>query len=169
MNSRRFVSIAVPVLAFLLTVAVSLWQRRAATPPPEPSRAAQIQPHHEIAAVRPIEEPTEARADDAAPAPPEPTVEDESDPSHSNVPAKLMVHPRTGQSGVLATLQNTTADQLDVTVTAVSAKTHMRTVVDVTLHPLERKNLDAAGLEVALGDQVTLQSSPYRDTTILAR
>jgi hypothetical protein len=172
-SPRLFSLIVVPVIAFSLTVAASLWQRRAAAPLPEPSQALPVQPSREAAALPRIEAqtpraPQSAEASTAPPSP-EPTVQGESDPAHTNVPARLMVYPRGGQSTVLATLQNTTGDELDVTVTAVSAKTYLRTVVDVTLQAFERKNLSETGIELALGDQVTLQSSPYRDTTIFAR
>jgi len=176
MNSRLFVSIAVPVTAFSLTVAVLLWQRRTAEPFAAPqaelSQGAPVQPNHEPTTLPRIEEqrPPEAQAADASPgSQPVPLVQGESDPAQTSVPARLMVYARTGQSGVLATLQNMTADQLDVTITAVSAKTHMRSVIDVTLNARERKNLSTAGLDLDLGDQVTLQSSPYRDVTVSAR
>jgi type IV secretory pathway VirB10-like protein len=167
MNFRLLVSIAVPVLAFALTVAVSLWQRRAAEPAPPPP--APYRPVAESVAPPPPAQakPPPVTSEEASPPPP--PVQADSDPGQISVPARLSVHARDGQQGVLATLQNTTADELDVTLTAVSAKTLMRTVVDVSLQPFERRNLANAGLELGLGDKVTLQSAPYRDLTVVAR
>jgi len=66
-------------------------------------------------------------------------------------------------------LLNMSSGDLDVRVTAVNSKTYMRSVVDVSLHANQRLNLKEAGLEIASGDQVTIESPPYRDQVVQAR
>jgi hypothetical protein len=68
-----------------------------------------------------------------------------------------------------AMLLNMGSDELDVRVTAVNAKTYMRSVVDVSLHANQRLNLTQAGLELGAGDRVTIESPPYRDLVVQAQ
>ena len=73
-----------------------------------------------------------------------------------------------GESHLGVIVLNMSMDDVEARVTAVSAKTHLRSVLDVTLHGHERKNLTSAGLEAEPGDQVTVQSPPYRDLSLVA-
>jgi hypothetical protein len=174
MNSRLLVSIAVPVTAFALTIAVWLWQQRAAEPTPAiaqrelPQTAPAPRARPALSPPR-IEDqrPPEMSAASSAP-PPQPNTGDQ-DPTRIKVPVGFIARARPDASSLTASLVNMTTDELAVTVTAVSAKTHLRSAVDVTLHAHERRNLATDGLELGSGDQVTIQSPPFRDLVVTAQ
>jgi len=172
MNSRLMISIAVPATAFALTVAISLWQQRADTSMFAASPALQqavLPQRREAASTRMEAQISPAPPAEAAPLPSPPPDEGVRDPSRVDVPVGFITRSRQDQSGLLATLLNMTADDLDVRIIRVSAKTHLRSVVDVSLVAHERKNLTQAGLDLDSGDQVTIQSAPYHDRTLQAR
>ncbi len=87
----------------------------------------------------------------------------------NQVPVRLAFHARDGQPGLSAIMINMSADDLDARVEAVNPTTHLRSVVDVSLHGHQRKTLTDAGLEVAEGSQVTVESPPYRDFVVQAQ
>jgi hypothetical protein len=182
MNSRLLVSIAVPAAAFALTIAVWRWQQRGAEPTP-----AVAQPEHAAAPRAPLalsslrtEDPRPQEIPAVRPAPaPAPTNTVDQDTGRIKVPVGFVARARPDASGLTASLVNMTTDELAVTVTAVSAKTHLltavsakthlRSAVDVTLRAHERRNLAADGLELGSGDQVTIQSPPFRDVVVKAQ
>jgi hypothetical protein len=168
MNSRLWL-IGAPVTAFILTVAVSLWQRHAdeqTLTGTERALGREIPPSREAAPVPPAEvQPLPApQAAGAAPPPPRAT-----DPGQAEVPVRLIARGSPDRAGLAAMLLNMSSGDLDVRVTAVNSKTYMRSVVDVSLHANQRLNLKEAGLEIASGDQVTIESPPYRDQVVQAR
>jgi hypothetical protein len=176
MNSR-LLSIGIPVTAFVLTVAFQLWRQRSenllppgppdappaatagATPPPaETARQARVAPPA-AAAVAPVDSALSAAAGSsmftAVPG--------------NQVPVRLAFHSRDGQPGLSAIMINMSEDDLDARVEAVNPTTHLRSVVDVSLHGHQRKTLTDAGLEVAEGSQVTVESPPYRAFVVQAQ
>jgi hypothetical protein len=165
MNSR-LLAIGIPATAFVLTIAISLWQQRADAPAPANARldpAAQA-PAREPARTAALGAPNPA----ASGTPPAPSAGDAADPRNMDVPFRFAFRNLPGASHLGVIVLNMSMDDLDARVTAVSAKTLLRSVVDVSLHGHERKNLTNSGLEAESGDQVTVQSPPYRDLSLVA-
>jgi hypothetical protein len=177
MRFRLLVSIAVPLAAFSITCLVLLRQQRGAeTAEATPAAADSAQLERPIAAGRgaaprpspPMNGPTR----EIEPAPPpasKASVLSGPGPAGDEMPVKFMVRPARGESAALATLLNVSDATLDVNVTAVNPQTHMRSAVTVSVLPHQRLNLAEAGLVFAPGDEVTLQSPPFRDSVVQAR
>jgi hypothetical protein len=174
MNSR-FLAIGIPVTAFVLTVAFQLWRQRSENPlAPDPPDA----PPAATAGATP---PPAETARQARVAPPVAAAPVDSALSASvgssmftavpgnQVPVRLAFHSRDGQPGLSAIMINMSEDDLDARVEAVNPTTHLRSVVDVSLHGHQRKTLTDAGLEVAEGSQVTVESPPYRNFVVQAQ
>lgn len=169
MNSK-LLAIGIPATAFVLTIAITLWRQRADEPPP----AAQS----EAAALAPPQDPAQGSTFAAAQgtSPPgaattpaaSPSAGSATDPSNTDVPLRFAFRNLPGESHLGVIVLNMSMDDVEARVTAVSAKTHLRSVLDVNLHGHERKNLTSAGLEAEPGDQVTVQSPPYRDLSLVA-
>jgi hypothetical protein len=166
MNSR-LLAIGIPATAFVLTIAISLWRQRADEPLPAAQSAETMQAPEQVPAQgtgSPGAAPTAAAPlSPASPPPGDPT-----DPRNMDVPLRFAFRNLPGESHLGIIVLNMSTDDLDARVTAVSAKTHLRSVVDVSLHGHERKNLTAAGLEAESGDQVIVQSPPFRDLNLVA-
>jgi hypothetical protein len=177
MNSR-FLAIGIPATAFVLTIAISLWQQRADAPAPgnaQPGPAAQVPGQDppqtaSLSATQIGSPPATPPTAPASPSPPSPSAGgDIADPRIMDVPLRLAFRNLPGQSHLSVMALNMSTDDLEARVTAVSATTHLRSVVDVSLHGHERKNLASAGLEVATGDQVTIEGPPYRNLSLVAQ
>jgi hypothetical protein len=169
MNSR-FLAIGVPAAAFVLTIAFHLWQQRSENPLPAATAGGTTPPPADIAPQARIEPPIAAAAaasDSAKPISVGSSVVTAD--AGNQVPVRLAFHARDGQPGLSAIMINMSADDLDARVEAVSPTTHLRSVVDVSLHGHQRKTLTDAGLEVAEGSQVTVASPPYRDFVVQAQ
>jgi hypothetical protein len=169
MPSRLAVSILVPVLAFSATLAILYYQQggigrhqpgeeapAGGGGPPAPGSMAAVQ--------EPPAQPPQLAA--AAPTAPTATPGKGDDASAKDLPLRFLARPAQAGEPMIATLMNMTGETLPVTVTAVNAKTHLRSVVQVSILPHQRKNLSTEGLSVSDGDQVTLESPPFRDQTI---
>jgi hypothetical protein len=167
MNSRSVIYAAVPLIAFSLTVAIGLWQRRSEAPSTAANPALSAVASANAAAPR-----TESRSAETPPADPPPPAAPEhaaaSGPVAAEVPVRLLVRNRPGESALMAVMLNTTEDDLDVRVSAVNPKTYLRSVVDVSLGPHARKNLIAAGLDVSPGATLTVESPPFRALVVQA-
>jgi hypothetical protein len=171
MNSK-LLAIGIPATAFVLTIAITLWRQRADEPPP----AAQSEP----VAPAPRQDPAQGSSfaaaqdtgpPDAAPTPTpaaSPSAGNATDPRNTDAPLRFAFRNLPGESHLGVIVLNMSMDDVEARVTAVSAKTHLRSVLDVNLHGHERKNLTSAGLEAEPGDQVTVQSPPYRDLSLVA-
>jgi hypothetical protein len=83
-----------------------------------------------------------------------------------DIPVSVTVQAAQDNAGPLALVFNRSDKELEITVTAVNAKTEARSVVQVDLLPHQRKNLLDAGLEIGPGDEVTLQTADYPDNTV---
>jgi hypothetical protein len=92
-----------------------------------------------------------------------------SDANAAQVPVILAAHARGGDENLIATVESMSTDTLELRVTDVNAKTHLRSVVDVSVRSHERKNLTEAGLQVMSGDQVTVRSPPFQDLIVQLR
>ena len=177
MNSR-LLAIGIPATAFVLTVAISLWQQRAGAPA---HASAQSDPAAQVPGQDPAQAASLSAAQggspsgtpptvSASPSPPSPSgVGDPNDPRRMDVPLRFAFRNVPGEPHLNIVVLNMSTEDLDARVTAVSATTRLRSVVDVSLHGHERKNLTAAGLEVATGDQMTIQSPPFRDLNLVAQ
>jgi hypothetical protein len=176
MNSR-LLAIGIPATAFVLTIAISLWRQRADEPAPANAQsvpAGQVpgQDPTQTAALTTAQgdtPPGAAPAAAASPSPVSPSAGDATDPRNMDAPLRFAFRNLPGESHLNVIVLNMSTEDLDARVTAVSATTHLRSVVDVNLHDHERKNLTAAGLEVATGDQLLIQSPPYRDLSVVAQ
>jgi hypothetical protein len=167
MNSQRVLFVAAPLAAFVLTVAVSLWPRHEEQPAPRLAPAAAESPGPALSG--PASPTTTTQASTPAPAQtPDspPSTQNTGDPE---VPVSMIARGASDKAAAVAVLVNLTSDELDVRVTAVSAKTSMRTSIDVALLANQRKNVSDAGLEFAPGDQITVESSAYRNRTFRAQ
>jgi len=85
------------------------------------------------------------------------------------LPVAFFFHEATTGHAATANLMNQSSERLEITVTAVSGKTHLRSVVEVSAPPRRYKNLLLEGLQVEAGDQVTLHSPPFADQNLLAQ
>ena len=171
MNSR-LLAIGIPVTAFVITIAISLWQQRTDSPAPAaPSEPAAQVPGQDAAPAATLSAAAQGASPPAASSsPPVPSAGgDPTDPRQMDVPARFAFRNLPGESHLSVMVLNMSTDDLDARVTAVSAKTHLRSVVDVSLHGRERKNLTSAGLEVETGDQVIVESPPFRDLNLVAQ
>lgn len=167
MRPRLLVSIAVPVAAFSVTFLILLMESRvqdSVRAPPAAQVHGQVAPERGRAvnvSAQPGAQPIAPAA--AAPAPP-PAASAAS--SAAEMPVKFMARPARGEVKTPAALLNVSDESMDVTVTAVNPQTHMRSVVQSSLLAHQRLNLTEAGLTVSSGDEVTLQSPPYRDIVV---
>jgi hypothetical protein len=175
MRVRLLVSTAVPVLAFVVTFSVLLWQQHntdatAARPAIASTAASDAGGASALpASMAPAADlrtsagsaMTPAASTDVAPdAPaPAPAADNRAD---SEVPVKLLVRPAQEGTAQVASLVNLSSEPLDLRVTAVNPHTHMRSVIDIALLQHERKNLLTAGLSFSPGDEVTIESQSYR-------
>jgi hypothetical protein len=170
--------IAIPTLAFVATLVVTL--RSAGGPdvraaPPAPVLPAHPGPPAEIAMPEPglpapaIPDTLPAETRPAAPPSTALAPVSNTDPAAGGMPLRLFVGPKRGNAPGIATLMNLSGETLQVRITAVNAKTLMRSTADVELLQHQRKNLTAEGLIVEQGDEVTLQSPPYPDQVIRAQ
>ncbi|MDP8986444.1 MAG: hypothetical protein M3N97_15675 [Pseudomonadota bacterium] len=80
-----------------------------------------------------------------------------------DVPVVLTLHSTAGDSMPAAILVNNSSDPLRVSVTAVDPATGGESTVQITLAAHRRANLTEAGLQVRVGDRITVQSPPYHD------
>jgi hypothetical protein len=167
----RLLAIGIPATAFVLTIAISLWQQRA---PSDATAQVSGRDPAQAASLSATSDPSPAGAPPAvapaaAPASTSPSSSgDTTDPRNMEVPVRFAFRNLPGASHLNVIMLNMTTDDLNARVTSVSAKTHLRSVVDVALQGHERKNLTAAGLEAEIGDQLTIQSPPFRDLSLVA-
>jgi hypothetical protein len=184
MNTRLLVSIAVPATVFVATLAYLVWQGRGE--PTMPADTARITAIADPAPPAPQHPP--ATVPQSLPMAANPAVSASDDPAthrtsaglravtdhhdagagthDPDLPVLFSAVGRSGPDGFLATLVNLSAEQLDVQVTGVSAKTLLRTTIDQSLRPHERRNLTQAGLHVVAGDQVIIQAPSYNDLKV---
>lgn len=170
MNLRVLSFIIVPVAAFALTVGYLRWQQNPGAPQAPPPPVAASAAARAIAPPPPVPpSPARAAAETHEPEPQpvdlrtpmnEPA-HDPADPAYQDVPALLLVHGRGGS--MLATLTNMLDQAIDVTITVSDGRSATRSSGAVSLRAHERRNLASSGIEFRAGDQVTLQSPPYRD------
>jgi len=85
---------------------------------------------------------------------------------NGDIPVRLLIRPGSDTDPPLAMLMNPDDQAVDVEVSAVNSKTRLRSVVQVSVLPHQRFNLDQAGLTVAAGDEVTLHDIGHRDVVM---
>jgi hypothetical protein len=184
-HSRALASIAVPVAVFLATAAYLLVQGRASAPvrdvaseapaprasipatplSPAPFAVQHVARESDQLATRLPDSPIAHRTA-AGVLPVSGPVTRDSSPYDPPVPVRFYAVSQPSPAGFLATLVNMSGDDLDVRVTGVSARTRMRSTVDLTLRPHQRASLTEAGLQVSTGDEVTVQSPGFSDLTV---
>jgi hypothetical protein len=71
--------------------------------------------------------------------------------------------------GGKVTLQNQSSDTLTANVTAVNPASGSQSSVQVTVARNRRVDLVGAGLSIESGDEIRVQSPPYRDQVITVR
>jgi hypothetical protein len=163
-------------VAFSITLGVSFWQQRRSRPP-DPVAVTVPDAHTEepIVQAPPRAAVTTGAAvvqSQSAPAAiPAAAAAAASEPPPSpfsaiEVPAFVLLGSTTEQSGREATLRNSSARSLEVSVTANNPRTGHQAAAQLSLAPFQRINLADAGFRVESGDVLTLSSPPFRDREI---
>jgi len=183
--SFRTVCIAVGILSFSLTFAVSSWQRGLWRHRTEPMRTAVANRipgipaswHNlprtwttSVAAAIPRRSgggrPPDLSADDASTLP-QPAASNQADPSDLAtlvVPVSYFALRDPDRPGTrIPTLTNVSANTLEISVIATDAPTGAQLYGDLTIKPWGRANLAELGLPLQPGDEITLRSPPYQD------
>ncbi|HVO47264.1 MAG TPA: hypothetical protein VMT29_13100 [Steroidobacteraceae bacterium] len=177
----RFAPVALAALGFVVTFLITSRQERvaplAADPIAPQSRAlprpvvpepAITPPSTEAAAPQPMRAPLRVAAAPAASAEPPadsaaggqlPVVTEVRE--DTEVPIDLRIRSHDGQSG--AAVFNRSGEPLHLAITAGNPATGQSSHVDVTLDAHESKELTDVGLAIAPGDQIRVQSPPYKD------
>src|SRR5262249_40083533 len=83
------------------------------------------------------------------------------DPTQSQVPVLLAVEIAPDQSRQSATLRNLGPESLNVKVTSVMPPSGRRSIVQVAIPPRTEISLTNAGLVVAQGAEISVESPPY--------
>jgi len=83
------------------------------------------------------------------------------DPTQSEVPVLLAVDTSTGTARHRATIRNLGSDFLSLKITAVNPPNGNRSVVQVAVAPRAELNLTDAGLIVATGAEISVESPPF--------
>ena len=155
------------VVSFSLTVGVLLWQRRTENPPP-PS----AQPAAAVSRIAPAVEPPAppaAAVGDPAPPPAQPRVaiptQDMAEQDSSNlVPMEITLRYLTGKKKWEARLKSSSEESMTVGIRILSAASRSESAIQHTFAAYEMLRLGFKDdLVLQTGDQITLQSAPYRD------
>ncbi|HVO07376.1 MAG TPA: hypothetical protein VMT83_11360 [Burkholderiaceae bacterium] len=181
MSNRHLIAVFVAV--FLLTVCLGSWRNGSRSLPGMRPRAAEPVPSAALEAGAPgwsdgarapvdlasIAHPRNAPMtddmlviSDEAPYP----VDDAGppsmlDPTQSEVPVLLAVDTSTGTARHRATIRNLGSDFLSLKITAVNPPNGNRSVVQVAVAPRAELNLTDAGLIVATGAEISVESPPF--------
>jgi hypothetical protein len=83
------------------------------------------------------------------------------DPASTEVPVLLTVDNSPGSTRRTATIRNVGSEVLNVKVTSVNPPAGSRSVVQVAVPPRAELNLTEAGLVVATGAEMSIESPPY--------
>jgi hypothetical protein len=83
------------------------------------------------------------------------------DPAKSEVPVLLSVDSTSGATRHTASLRNVGSELLNVKVTAINPPSGRRSIVQVAIPPRAELNLTDAGLVVATGAEISIESPPY--------
>jgi hypothetical protein len=86
------------------------------------------------------------------------------DTSRQMVPASLIVS--RDLQGRVARMQNESSETLTFRITSKDSKTGSNSMVEVTIPPKRWSRLTDAGLVIGSGDEVTIESPPYRARSI---
>ena len=162
------------LVALSITLGVSFWYQHRMHPEDQPAATAPIVSTHtpiassdRIASVA-TGTAAPARSPSAA-AQAAPSQEGESLPppfSTVEVPASVLIGPGTDETGREATLRNSSARLLEVSITASNTRTGHQAMAQLTLSPFQRVSLADSGVRVEPGDVLTLHSPPFRDREI---
>jgi hypothetical protein len=155
------------VISFSLTVGVLLWQRRTENPPPRSAQPAAALPRIAAAVEAPTppaaavgdSEPPPARHGDAIP------TQDMAEQDSSNlVPMEITLRYLTGKEKWEARLKNSSEESMTVGIRILSAGSRSESAIQHTFAAYELLRLGFKDdLVLQTGDQITLQSAPYRD------
>ena len=180
MNNRNL--IAVFVIVFLATVILGSWRDGRLTvhrmfsnptatgnartvgggsafvsdaaPPSDPSSVAQARNSTRPAGTDEVTADAPYPVDNSGPP-------SELDPTSTEVPALLSVDDSPGSTRRNATIRNLGAGVLNVKVTSVNPPAGSRSIVQVSIPPRAELNLTEAGLVVATGAELSIESPPY--------
>ena len=90
-------------------------------------------------------------------------------PGEGDLPVRFFFRAPHQDLGTIASVENLSSESIELTVTAVNAQPHLRSVAELTVQPHQRKNLLLEGLQVGPGDQVTLHRPPFPDKNLAAQ
>ncbi len=157
------------VISFSLTVGVLLWQRRNENPPPPSAPPAASLPRIAPAVEPPA--PPAAAAGDSAPPPAQQSAaipthdvaqQDSSDSSNA-VPMEITLRYLSGKEKWEARLKSASEESMTVQIRILSAASRSESASQHTFAAYEMLRLGLDDLVLQTGDQITLQSAPYRD------
>ena len=158
------------VISFSLTVGVLLWQRRTENPPPRSAQPAAALPRI-AAAVEAPEAPTPpaAAVGDSEPPPAQhgdaiPTQDMAEQDSSNLVPMEITLRYLSGKKKWEVRLKSASEDSMTVQIRILSAASRSESAIQHTFAAYELLRLGYKDdLVLQTGDQITLQSAPYRD------
>ncbi len=156
------------VISFSLTVGVLLWQRRTESPPPPSAQLAPALPRIAPAVEPPA--PPAAAAGDSAPPPAQHGVaipkQDMPEQDSSNLlPMEITLRYLSGKKKWEVRLKSASEDSMTVQIRILSAASRSESAIQHTFDAYEMLRLGLNDdLVLQTGDQITLQSAPYRDS-----
>jgi hypothetical protein len=83
------------------------------------------------------------------------------DPASTEVPVLLTVNNSPNSTRRTATIRNVGSEVLNVKVTSINPPAGSRSVIQVAVPPRAELNLTEAGLVVATGAELSIESPPY--------
>jgi hypothetical protein len=156
------------VISFALTAGVLLRQRRNENPPAPSAQPAAALPRI-AAAVEPPARPA-APVGDSAPTPPAqrrgtiPTQDTEEQDSSNLVPMEITLRYLSGKKKWEVRLKSASEDSMTVQIRILSSASRSESAIQHTFAAYELLRLGYKDdLVLQTGDQITLQSAPYRD------
>jgi hypothetical protein len=155
------------VISFSLTVGVLLWQRRTENPPPPRAQPAAALPRTAPAVEPPA--PPAAAVGNSAPPPAQqrvalPTPDTPEQDTSNLVPMEITLRYLSGKEKWEARLKSSSEEPMTVQIRILSAASRNESAIQHTFDGYEMLRLGFKDdLVLQTGDQITLQSAPYRD------
>jgi hypothetical protein len=172
------IPVGLAIVAFAVTCGIAFWPQKPAAPASPPvahnwhSAAVPAPSIAAVASDAPQPQTTVAKPqkrvlfDPATLADPDPTTAEPAPPEPPLVPAIFQTEANADGTYTRATLQNTSGEPLNISISISNANTGATSAISVMAPPHRRKNLSELGLTVAPGDQVRLQAAGYREQVV---